>query len=193
MDGGGLRQMPAKALRRARREKHLSLERVEVPDPDRPGQTTHVTRNRRTDILLYERSQHRLSVGAYKVGRVIQYLFEMGEAVRLARSPWRQKVDAAPRIEPIISRALYDAKKRSLLHAWLARHLGPSGAALIRKILADGWDYTQYARQHGVDTREGRAFVANRFRLHLEQLAETWRTDPPRLFSNNDIPQGPSQ
>ncbi len=184
VDDNGSQQMPMKQLRRERREKRLSLERIEVPDPDRPGRTTHVDRNRRIDILVFERSHGHLSAAAYLVGCIIQHVFENGRSISLAKSPWRVRVDVAPRIEPTILRALDKAKKRCLLEEWLIGQVGKLGADFLRRVLADGWTYADLARQRGGDTGENRAFAAKRFRAFLEDLAYAWRVDPPDLLTS---------
>lgn len=142
-----------------------------VDAPYEPGVKETVQVNRRVDVLEEERAHRRISEAAYLTGRAIQTVFE--EASRSAGSNWSggDRVDVSEAKDNQIVRRLEAAAHIEAEMARLTRLVGTIGARFLREILT-GTTYREYAERRGRGGERGTAYVADRFRAWLEDIAE---------------------
>lgn len=166
-------RMPANGLARPPVSTNVSAALAVVQDPMEPGAELYVTVNRRVDILEGERSRHRITEGAYRVGREIQRTFERASRVG-SGSQWREgdRVDMQVAKEAAIHRNIEIARAVDGEMKRLTREVGIVGAEFLRDILGDGASFKEYADRTGRAGDRGATYVANRFRTMLEDIVE---------------------
>jgi hypothetical protein len=167
------RVLPRKP-RRPRHKSKLEIERVDVQDPDRPGKSITVSRNRRVDILEYEFSHHRISREELWIGRLVQGVYERQQQNFSSRPRWEPRVDASPLNDLWILHRLDDAKTAKTIEDWLIGQVGATGTTLLRKLLVDGLTYSDIAKSRRLG-KDGPNTIAKLFRIFLEDLASAWR------------------
>lgn len=169
----------------ARRVKNVEIDTVAIldPNPAYDGQGRPVLKrdlanvNRRVDILEYEHSHRRISVEAYREGRVAQALFE--RAGISGGSTWFQgsRVDAEVAKEIAVLRRITDARTIEWKMAELRDALGTVDSTIVRQILGENRKYADVVLpQRRAENRErGISYIAQRFRDALETLAREAR------------------
>lgn len=166
----------------ARRVKNVEIDTAAVLDPTFDAQSKSSQRvianvNRRVDILEYEHSHRRISVEAYREGRMVQALFE--RAGISGGSTWFQgsRVDAEVAKEIAVLRRITDARTIEWKMAELRDALGTVDSTIIRQILGENRKYADVVLpQRRAENRErGISYIAQRFRDALETLAREAR------------------
>ena len=131
--------------------------------------------NRRVDILEYEHSHRRISVEAYREGRVVQALFERSGII--GGSTWSagSRIDAEVAKEIAILRRIADARTIQVQMKMLHDALGKNSidVVIIRQVLGENRRYADVVLpQRKANNRErGIGYIAQRFRDALETLA----------------------
>jgi hypothetical protein len=144
-----------------------------VQDPGEPKRRVQVKVNRHDDVLERELSHGRISEAAYRVGRVVQAVFERAGGVG-ASPMWLQgdRVDTALAHELAIVCKIEDARKVEAYMAAVEKAIGEMGAKFLRRILGENQTFSEVAGKLASEKRI--AFVGERFRVYLEELAESW-------------------
>ena len=152
-----------------------------TPDPYGPrDERVIATVNRRVDILETERAAGRISDAAYRVGRIVQAVFERARGVG-PRGLWNpgDRVNAAWQHEIAIVHAITDARRVRIYKERIRAALGMIDARLIERVLGDGLSYAECAALQGKAGERGISYVATRFRDALEALADAWAAKGP--------------
>ena len=160
---------------RARPKPNLNVRTAvgRVDDPWEPGQKVAVTINRRVDILEAERSQKRISEGAYRVGREIQAAYELGGR---SSSDWLGAGGGDPvtaRENAMMGQVTW-ANTRVALMKRIVKAIGEEGAKHVHRIIGDGWSYRDVAAAEGNGGERAATQVAYRFRGLLEDVTRHW-------------------
>lgn len=150
---------------------------VAVPDPHQnpegPGnERTLATVNRRVDILELEKSHGRISDAAYSVGRIVQAVFERAKGPGGTNWQGGSRVDAWAAHELAIIHGIEDARRITGWIERITRALGMIDARILRRVLGDRMNYAEVAAATGKAGERGTAYIAQRFRDALEELAE---------------------
>jgi hypothetical protein len=165
--------MPANGVGRPPPSLNVRTALAAVPDPmDATGRPLVVAVNRRVDILERERSAGHISEAAYRVGRLIQQVFE----VKLrSSSNWIEAGGSRDMREAqimMLARGKVRAEQIAAFEAKLEKSVGELGMRFLRRILGERESFDHMAGQLA-STRRVQA-VAGRFRAYLEEIAEAW-------------------
>lgn len=139
-------------------------------DPKRKRILARVNRN--VDILEMERSHKRISDGAYRMGRIIQAVFERAAGVR----DEGLNLLSGVRADPVTARevrmvaALDSARASVELIDKIRQCIGYIDALIVRQVIQDGWSYEQVASSRGLAGARLVSYCAGRFRDALEAL-----------------------
>ena len=146
----------------------------QVPDPMEPGRNIHVATNRAVDVLEEERARGRISEAAYMTGREVQAVFERAARLGMPTRSWDggSRVDAAAAHELAIAKNIDAARACDREMDRLEAAVGQIGARFLREIIAEGTSFRAYAERRGWAGDRKVAYVGDRFRMALEDLAE---------------------
>ncbi len=162
---------PANGVARPMPSENVRTALVAIPDPLSPKQRLQATVNRAVDVLEMERSHNRIGEAAYRVGRSIQSTYEN---IREGEGEVNERVDTSLDPDRQMVASLTNAQRRVALHGHLERLVGVIGARFLRSILVEGVTFAEYAARSGKGGERGTAYVADRFRWMLEDVADSW-------------------
>jgi hypothetical protein len=123
------------------------------------------------DILEMERSQKRISEGAYRVGREIQAAYETRGR---SSSDWLGSSGGDPTTAQELRQLgnVQRAQAAVALEKRITAAVGAMGAKHIHRVLGEGWSYRDIAGKEGRSGDRGVTQVATRFRQLLEDVTE---------------------
>lgn len=155
-----------------RRRGPVAVSSVAVPDPFAPDTRVLAAVNRNVDTLEMERSHGRITVSQYEVGRQVQAILERGVGARLGSVAYdvRGSKDLSIAHELAIIYAIEDARLVAMLKDKIVRAIGITGSRFLAEVLTGRQTFAQYADARGKGGERGTAYIAEHFRILLEDL-----------------------
>ncbi len=152
---------------------------VAVDDPWTPGGRSLAAVNRRVDVLEMERSHGRLTVSQYEVGRQVQAIFERASGARLGSMDFgvRGSKDMTIAHELSVIYAIDDARLVAKLKDKVVRAVGVPGARFLHEVLTGRQTFAQFAEARGKGGDRGTAYIAEHFRILMENLDEDFAAE----------------
>lgn len=152
---------------------------VAVDDPWASGKRTMASVNRRVDVLEMERSHGRLTVSQYEVGRQVQAIFERASGARLGSMDFgvRGSKDMTIAHELSVIYAIDDARLVAKLKDKVVRAVGVPGARFLHEVLTGRQTFAQFAEARGKGGERGTAYIAEHFRILMENLDEDFAAE----------------
>jgi hypothetical protein len=152
---------------------------VAVDDPWASGKRTIASVNRRVDVLEMERSHGRLTVSQYEVGRQVQAIFERASGARLGSMDFgiRGSKDMTIAHELSVIYAIDDARLVAKLKDKVVRAVGVPGARFLHEVLTGRQTFAQFAEARGKGGERGTAYIAEHFRILMENLDEDFAAE----------------
>lgn len=152
---------------------------VAVDDPWTPGGRTMASVNRRVDVLEMERSHGRITVSQYEVGRQVQAIFERASGARLGSMDFgvRGSKDMTIAHELSVIYAIDDARLVAKLKDKVIRAVGAPGARFLHEVLTGRQTFAQFAEARGKGGDRGTAYMAEHFRILMENLDEDFAAE----------------
>lgn len=163
----------------ARRRGPVEVGTVAVSDPLSPGKRLVAAANRNVDVLEMERSHGRITVSQYEVGRQVQAILELGSGARLGSAGWevRGTKDLSIAHELAIIHAVDDARLVAKLKDKVVRAVGAPGARFLGEVLTGRQTFAQFAAARGKAGERGTAYIAEHFRILMENLDEDFAAE----------------
>lgn len=158
--------------RPARRKGPVEASTVAVADPHEPGKRVLASVNRRVDVLEMERSHNRITVSQYETGRQVQAILERSAGCRLGSAGWNSSGSRDQTIahELAIIYAVEDARLVAKLRARIVGAIGEVPGRFLAEVLSGRKTFAQYAADRGKGGERGTAYIAEHFRILLEDL-----------------------
>lgn len=158
--------------RAVRRRGPVQVSAVAVADPFAPDTRVLAGANRNVDVLEMERSHGRITVSQYEVGRQVQAILERGVGARLGSMSFgvRGTKDLSIAHELAIIYAIEDARLVAALKGKIVRAIGNTGSRFLAEVLTGRQTFAQYAEARGKGGERGTAYIAEHFRILLEDL-----------------------
>ena len=150
----------------------MQVSAVAVADPFAPDTRVLAGANRNVDVLEMERSHGRITVSQYEVGRQVQAILERGVGARLGSMAFdvRGSKDLTIAHELAIIYAIEDARLVAALKDKIVRAIGITGSRFLAEVLTGRQSFAQYAEARGKGGERGTAYIAEHFRILLEDL-----------------------
>jgi hypothetical protein len=157
----------------------IEMAAVAVDDPWSSGKRTMASVNRRVDVLEMERSHGRLTVSQYEVGRQVQAIFERASGARLGSMDFgvRGSKDMTIAHELSVIYAIDDARLVAKLKDKVVRAVGVPGARFLHEVLTGRQTFAQFAEARGKGGERGTAYIAEHFRILMENLDEDFAAE----------------
>ena len=140
--------------------------------------------SRRVDLLQHEHDHGRLSAGALAAGRALEDVF--AAAQRSGGAAWGERVDTSFNGDASAANVADAARHVDRAMERVARLVGPVDARLVRRILAEGFDYAGVAAFDGRSGTRAVSYTAQRFRDALEELGEASKVVGARSMLSHD-------
>lgn len=167
-------RLPGNGVARPAPSQNVRTAIAAVQDPLEPKARLLVTVNRAVDTLEMERSHNRISEGAYRVGRECQAMFEAASRSSSTGSAWINETRGDPAQAHIRQLAAGKARAEEIMafEERLNRTIGEMGTRFMRQILGENRSFQEMAG--ALPSERKVAFIAQRFRVYLEELDEAW-------------------
>ena len=152
----------------------VQISAAAVADPHTPGARVMAAVNRNVDVLEMERAHGRITVSQYEVGRQVQAIFERASGARLGSMDFgvRGSKDMTIAYELSVIYAIDDARLVAKLKDKVVRAVGAPGARFLHEVLTGRQTFAQFAEARGKGGERGTAYIAEHFRILMENLDE---------------------
>lgn len=150
-----------------------------VQDPDNRNRRVLAAIATTVDVLEADLSRGHITEAAYAMGRTLQALWEHADGQRIG-SAWRAEAGGGAispgAIDKRMLRLICDAERIKRFETDAAKVIGTIGVRFLRRVLIGGRPYSDAAADEGKAGDRGTAYVADRTRWMLQQLADHFRT-----------------